>query len=318
LEGRLGEAFCAAAIDTGSTVPLAHGAASLSLEDCLAVTSAFFKGWYGTSSEAANAAIADGKLLLDTERADECVLGLCALGASSAEIGRLEWPDACWRVFVGLQDDGQACDTDYDCSGTARCDRASLGCAGTCADPGQLVTRDCDPACEPGQSCVYTANGPYCRAEGAEGTFCQNADECQPGLACDYTAQACVVQQVSVSLGAACRPEVDTCEAPYLCVAADDSDGSACGAAKAVGTACRAFSLDCGTAGWCDFEVGQARGTCQAKRADGEACTRNQECALLCHQGTCRSSLVEDGQPCTFAEECAGGVCGGSCASVCP
>jgi hypothetical protein len=318
LRDQVTRAFCAAAEDAGSEIPLAHGAAELSVRECFRAADRLVAGWWGQPTMDLDARIGVGAMELDRDMAHACVGSLCSIPATHLILGKVQWPEACTKVFDGLLTAGEECASSLDCADGLACVSAALGCRGTCEElSGQAFA--CQPACGPGEACYPLPQGPRCLPLGSDGAACRNAAECAPALVCDYGSQRCVSPMQPLAVGQACRPWIDPCEWPNRCVPGE-AGGYACGPERAEGKACRARSFDCGAEAFCEAELGSETGLCVARKPGGSACERDRECAGFCApEGACEDEPRDDGLACDRAAECANGVCAsGLCVGGCP
>jgi hypothetical protein len=261
------------------------------------------------------AAAADGSVTYDGAAAGRC-LEASALRTCDVtdEDGRAPDED-CLLALRGTVDEGGACAIDAQCK-SQRCELAACPeacCAGTCIGP------PVDPrpigfssTCSSSSECV---SGSYCAASGtcetllAAGTQCASASECAYGLGCAGSPRVC---KPLPALGEPCpdrqcRDEGTYCELSTQTCAPLGLDGDPCTASDAcspffscdrvqqrcrrgaaVGEPC-ASTLQCASAAtYCDVGTG----SCTARKPEGQACERDDECTSASCLGTCASPVV--------------------------
>jgi hypothetical protein len=297
---RVARAFCAAAQDAGSEVPLAHGAEELTYKACLATADGFVAGWWGDASEDLHRRVRSGALRIHQERASDCVDSLCAMPPTHTILGKLQWPEACWEAFVGQREAGEECASTLDCSRGLVCDQPVDGCMGTCGE-GSGRTFACTPACGPGQACYPLPDGPTCLPKARQDEVCRNAFECAPGLVCDYHLQRCLRPEDHLEAGEACRPSIDGCAWPGRCLP-DDAGAMRCGPPRNEQEPCRVWWFDCGPGLFCEAGPEPNVGVCRAEKRAGRSCTHDWECAGFCApEGVCDNEPRERGKDCVGA-----------------
>jgi hypothetical protein len=217
---------------------------------------------------------------------------------------------------------GGACAIDEECMGDAYCS-ADTACPGTCqafGGAGAACTRD--PACQQGLQCT---NG-SCQTPGGAGASCQGMTgvECVGGYICQggsTTMAGTCTSAMTVFSGASgttCSAQTQHfCAAGLSCVIASASSQT-CGPDNlAAGAACHIAVPDqCSAGFFCSGATLMAAGTCTALPTDGMPCGMSfgaNVCAEnhVCESGTCRP-IRANGGACTTDNDCFGGHCTGS------
>jgi hypothetical protein len=260
------------------------------------------------------AAVANGKVRYDAQRAEQCVDALATRGCDLTRRADRVVP-ACAQVLTGTLADGASCAFDDEC-GSGECDAPVCSpatcCLGTCAAP--LADHACrrddqcgvDEFCGDDHGCHARAlAGATCEADAAcaDGLGCIGATELMPGncrelphvgepcpyLRCADLGAVCSSGTcVAVGLpGAACATHTD-CSPFALC----DAGSLRCIDVPTVGMPCEGT---CAGEAWCDLD---STHTCVAPRPDGEFCTASDQCASL----FCQENVVFD--QCTTEPVC--------------
>lgn len=248
-----------------------------------------------------DAAIDNGTVIYDDKAAKECLEGI--RDAACTDIFADEAPSAaCDQVLEGTIESGGACWISEQCLGGA-CfinDCMATCCMGTCIaePPDAAIGQDCSG----GQGCAggycdfqtelctaYKAAGVACDVDTECGDLFCLGGTCQAGVAegapcidgecgaywlrCDIDSATC---QRLRGEGEACNPAADLCTLGLICPEAT----SVCSRPTGVGSTCNdIFGFDCGTDAWCDYDLGNGEGTCQALKAPGSPCVHDDQCS---------------------------------------
>lgn len=230
---------------------------------------------YGTQAECADilsqeAAQASGREGFDGAAAQSCLDYLNTRPCGTlplTDVNTAEQKAGCSRVLVGIQDEGQGCNTTSECKPGLVCPPIKETGLSFCSKPAGF-NQDCigeqassidHPACQEGLFCSFVGVNPAgcpsppcldfkCVPPFDEGEPC-SATECAQGLVCkDGTCQKGQLANAG-----------ESCKVPDHC-----ADGL-----------------------YCDTTAG----TCAQRKADGEPCTeannRLYECKGVCVGGTC-------------------------------
>jgi hypothetical protein len=147
--------------------------------------------------------------------------------------------DTCTRVYAGSVAKGGSCNSNYDCSGSAICDKQHCGdkvqkkSGDGCANPGEV--------CETGSFCQAQTGVSICVAREASGKPCNVNDLCLETLRCNVTC----IDRVGPSQACASNDDCTT-TAPYC----DPAAGNVCtpGLSFAFGAAdCHDYGVSGGT-----------------------------------------------------------------------
>ncbi len=258
------------------------------------------------------------------------------------------------------------------CTGPADCNAGHACTGGACTlvpTLGQACTGTGQGSCASGLKCE---NGVCCDA--ASAVCCSSAAQCANGLACDATTASCFTGCTDGDASRCASPTTTYCAA-NACVARLGT-GAACSTdAECASDVCECFDAACATrkcrtsaCGTCEYAAsdtscvgglgaptpvpdptpGECSGTntCAAgacRKADGQPCATNAECANVCIGTTCAPRagpggacdeildclagltcaggrcLAPNGTSCTDASQCGSGYCtdGYCCNSAC-
>ena len=268
-------------------------------------------------------------LLSDRTQPDLSVIDQC-LSAMKREFCSNErsiGPDdveACERFFGGVQNDGELCLTDFECSGDLRCTYGeSDTCQGMCTAPETPGGPSCgDMRCEGDEYCESDAQGPTCRARKSEGESCSEWGECGEGTACTVEAGSEVTGTCaaygSQKDGEKCGSGFGLCELGTTCVSGTckrvelGEEGKSC--SGDVARLCKP-SLSCVSSGENDEAVcrklGELGDTCHGSGKPG--CRPG----LFCTQNEVCEEVRPVGETCIYPDQCATGNCvDGKCRPV--
>jgi hypothetical protein len=272
------------------------------------------------------ASIAASRLRFDPETAQACIDATQTMASQCPTT--VEKADECGHVVAGLVGTDGECAYDEECSGQARCRRATTGAAGRCYDrsgEGGLceTTVDCQKglfcwegttpqyvcvAVVPvglGETCNTTSlvcdQGTYCSsssyrcvAQKASGESCTASEECQEGLVCDGTRQC----GVGLGVGQACSYS-QVCAVGLFCDTSGATD--VCASRKGEGSTCY-VSTECDASLYCD-----TTDHCAPRIAPGSTCPLvNDSCqpSYVCEaRGTC-NARGGVGSECYGADQC--------------
>jgi len=235
------------------------------------------------------------------QRHEDCAGGgWCDRGQAT---GAMRCPGTCAaRIALGsecmaseacaLGADGQRAECFPDAMGTSRCIRVRTGATADEGMPcGHLVTSGggLDIPCATGLACVFASGSlaGTCRRPQAVGAACSETTACAPGSACAATTtMRCTAIQVRRGAAERCSAATfELCDGNArltcrsgVCAAAtgDGAMGSTCAAATGVPA-----GVLCGAGLYC------AAGRCAARKADGQGCAGDVECASgVCDRAT--------------------------------
>jgi len=285
-------------------------------------------GFDRNSPAALEVAIKNGSVKYDGENAAECLDAArnasCNPGDKSARV----LPSACDGDIRGTRREGDACFQDVQCA-SGRCDSPDdcmmACCEGTCA-PAAPPPAKVGQACGNGTACVADAycDGALCQPLKAAGTVCSSSpghNECAFGLVCDGHPTTCHVPpnegesdvttpcsrigqfydssgtcKKMLAEGESCNPELLLqCRLDLRC-----GGGGKCEPLPGAGQPCNIQAIPipilppCSSDNYCAPSAEDpSKGTCQARKPDGAACAREDECASdFCGGGTCAVAPV--------------------------
>lgn len=219
----------------------------------------------------------------DAAAMGQCLDGFARLLQGCGTVDRSA-TDICERVFVGTLKEGAACKKGQECidppNGSAYCQN------GVCAK---------DSSVTPVHAVSGAACGGTCTSEGSSGSYsCTGtlSTDTDParcftndGLRCDTTTKRCVPAS---KIGEPCTFGEGCAPGAYC-------DGQTCVAQKTSGP-CSAQQT-CASTAYCDYAPVTTPPTsgaseCRLKKADGEACTSNEQCVIdNCSTGKCGPHL---------------------------
>lgn len=264
-----------------------------------------------------DAAVENGSVEYDPDAAKECIDAVHDLECGSAFLEDAP-SDACDKVYQGTVADGGACWIDEQCK-SGYCQAADCMaecCQGTCVaePPPAGIGQDCsNSGCVDGAYCDFATD--TCQPLKQAGGVCFSDQECAQGLEClGDTCQAgpaegapCIDTECALPLycepasmtckklpreGEACDLDVGACALGLVC----NANSKTCTPPGGVGSPCSFdfFGGGCASGAWCDIDVMTFEGTCQATKANGNACSTDSECqSLYCSQdGTCVAEPV--------------------------
>ncbi len=255
-------------------------------------------------------------------RIAQCQADLRAFGC---QVQSRRLPASCKQAIQGKVAVNGSCSIDYDCEGTAYCDKSASPCPGVCTAP-QAIGRPCTASrecadmavCRSGMCVALLQDGDPCEQD-AKGAY-----TCPPGLTCTTTGSSHVCQaNASVFVGKendACDALVMLCEPGLVCASTTGTMG-VCAKLAAMGGSCkRAKPSQCPTGQLCDATAAGATGTCVDLPGAGMACLRGTSCAPgnVCIQaeGACHA-MATVGEACVDSAQCYSGTCTqGQCAAA--
>jgi hypothetical protein len=250
------------------------------------------------------AAVSMGKITYSGENASTCFDALADRSCDvTSESGRMD-PEACRQIFVGTLPAGADCALNAECISAAcdapeTCPQVRMGTCQGDTPPGHAnLGESCEHAfCSAGSFC--DAVEMKCLALRTSGATCQQ-NQCQYGLDCNQSNRCASLPQLGNSCDGPCRDEGTTCSATsqtcvkvalagqpcttsgdcasvYVC----DRTLGRCSAGIALGAPCVAAQLCADDRASCYSPDGQAIGTCELPRANGERCGRDANCESL-------------------------------------
>lgn len=243
---------------------------------------------------AIKAAIDDGTIEYDADKAGECV---DAFGGGDCEFAGFQDEDPCEDIFTGTVATGGACVIDLQCANAGECvidescDSETMCCTGVCM--GSTTESPVGGPC--GDDLHVCVAGSFCAAGTGTG----------PG-----TCTAPVTTE-----GAACE-EIDGCVNPLYCNLSFTSGQGTCKRPPGRGAACNRMDLlPCSDSrDFCDT----ATSTCLPRVAAGGACSAALPCVAYasCEAGTCVADIPAGGACGTTGPDCAGSLecISGTCA----
>ena len=212
--------------------------------------------------ELLNAAVEAKHLRMDQAGARRCAQARQAfLADPRQDAGKRSAADkACEATFIGLQKQGQACESPWECV-------QGLVCAGT--DGGAPGT--CRPPLARGVAC----SADVVNASAVAAAFAALRGVCGPGSHCAGTSCA-----ADVRVGAACDAvhDPDICGNGFTCIRGVcapkrlGGDGDACVA-----------SVDCAAGFRCELKTY----ACVAAAPNGATCAKDDDCAGACRKNRC-------------------------------
>jgi hypothetical protein len=205
---------------------------------------------------------------------------------------------ACDQILTGLQEEGQACDSDDHCA-SGLCD----------------FSVDTGEACWSGECAAGMSMEPTIRAEGE--TCGEDNEYCDSGLACDTNEAG----DSSICVAIDSRAEGSTCDSAVVCNAGLACIESTCTELElgAEGDACDLQTTFCEAGLVCGFELAQTQltGSCMPPKDQGAECFQDVSCkaGLQCDgvdqttgsPGTCEDTLGE-GEECDSNFDCQSGL----------
>ncbi len=236
-------------------------------------------------------AIAGGRAVFDSSKAQQCVDALTALSCLDDHSGATA---LCGQAVAGKSGAGGACYSDFDCQSGAHCS-AQSGCPGTC-DAEIPAGGDCTGTgsrCAAGSSCVSGR----CAPDVGQGAECSSA-RCYAGssLVCQAATGKCATGATS----GPCQSSAD-CDPAYACVV---------GRCQARGK----LGETCGETGECLVGLSCALAKCVAPKL-GDQCGYIGINPVTCLEGVCKLSgamaqgkcepAVPVGGNCSLPEQCA-------------
>jgi hypothetical protein len=260
------------------------------------------------------AAVANGKVHYDAQRAEQCVDALAMRGCDLTLRADRDVA-ACDLVLTGTLPDDASCAFDAECVSGA-CDAPACSPATCCL--GACAATLADAACRRDDQCgvdQFCGEDHACHARALAGATCEADGECADGLGCigvtelmpgncralPHLGEACPYLRcadvgatctggtcAAVGLpGAACATD-DDCSPFALC----DTAAQRCVDVPTLGMPCTG---SCAGEAWCDLD---ATHTCIAPKPDGDPCTASDQCASL----FCQENVVFD--QCAAAAVC--------------
>jgi hypothetical protein len=216
---------------------------------------------------------------------DACCEGVCVAapkeGEKCADLHGCEPGFQCHTVCIAGDVD-TPCGSDRDCDQNAWCDlrgsktcRADLPAGAVCEQVLQ---------CSGETSCVGVGVAgvqPTCTRINKPGDACDFY--CLGGLYCAFPGQGLGVCTAMPALGEACSALVSCSGVNTIC------DGAHCVARAAEGKPCTttpAGATTCLAGMFCTDELGAASPVCARRQADGQACTRREQCQSFLCSGT--------------------------------
>ncbi len=277
--------------------------------------------------------VADGRVVFDMDRLDECV---AAIEAQACNVRSSRRPAACEEAIEGQVPLGGDCVISEDCSGTNSYCEVTDTCPGECA-PLLNNGDDCTASeqCANGFVCEAIANRAQCVAPGDPGDdctlaadatdtlpACKRGTRCTPNVGDDPTCKSVSVVYVRQD-GQSCDPSAGSyCDVGLVCVN-DSANGPHCEPLAAADGACfQATPRQCPSGQYCDAASG-AEGSCEDLPEEGATClpsSRAQRCApgfvCLLHgagdgDDEC-TGKVANGDGCSVSLECYSGACDGT------
>lgn len=239
-------------------------------------------------------AVAKGRVCFDSKAVDDCVQA--GLDARASGNWGAAPPPRCREFFVPHQEEGQPCDSQWECAAGLYCkaaDGGRLSCGGVCARPladGEPCTRSercaesshCLPVADAGLRCVpppqvgelcpdgECSSGNYCapQAVGADAGFVDDAGQpayrCVPrgtaGAPCDLASRTCADGLLCLAGGTT---------GPHCAVPPEGQLGDSCGGD---------LGIECGGCLYCAGEIPDLQtGVCLSTSKVGDPCI-NGEC----------------------------------------
>lgn len=276
--------------------------------------------------------VADGRIVFDMDRLDECV---AAIEAQACNVRSSRRPAVCEEAIDGKVALGGDCVISEDCSGTTSYCRVTDTCPGECApllNAGDACTAT--EQCANGLVCEGISGSAQCVAPGDPGdnctltsdssdalAACKRGTRCTPNVGDDPTCKSVSVVYVRQN-GQTCDPTAGSfCDVGLACT--NTPSGLTCAPIAARDGACfRAQPSQCPAGQYCDAMT-MMGGTCRDLPEEGETClpsTRSQRCApgfvcLLHSAGDVDDECtgkVANGDGCSESLECYSGSCNGT------
>lgn len=249
------------------------------------------------------AAVAAGKVVYHSDKAEEC---LAALENLSCDRMSTAGPLACQEIFSGTAGAGDVCAIAEECVSqfcmTTTCNNGC--CTGTCMGATPPGMKNLSEPCTYRDRCsggyCDTATG-TCAAFKAPGTGCTQTAECGTGYICRTTGSTSMTCEMPSPTLGVCNSTSDCKLLSDVCSAGKCQTGGLTGFSCPTGTECQTFH-PC------------TSGACTIPPAIGEACPNN----VYCRTGYCSGNpamcvaRIADGLPCDVArggQDCESGLC---------